>query len=351
LIVNVIKIQLGKDKNLCNSFYIGRLNGSDFGVILKEVSDFKFLLDQLVIALKKGLEDYQSQIKFKLPMAANYFKPAEKRGEVFARIDDLLAQAELESGISLCFNDNYDLTSSPGNELVGGEQWKKALDSILDAKQLSFGQFQVENLDGSHLHHEAMMRIHLDGKLISAGVFIPWVRRLKLMARFELALLEALVAKLYEQPDLKLAINLSLETLHDSQISLSLIRLMESNSEIAPRLSIEFNEQEVSNDVELVKVFCQGVQPTGCRLGIDNAGVNFAKVTSLHELGLDYLKLSPSFSHDIANKTENLDFVRGITTLAHSIGLHIIATGVKEGYDPVKLKEVGVDGVTGPGVK
>ncbi|UQB41518.1 EAL domain-containing protein [Thiomicrospira microaerophila] len=350
-LVNTIINRLDASKNYCNGFYLGRLNGSDFAVVIKEVSDFTQFLEFLVSDLKSNLAPYQDSVKLKLPIAANYFKAGEKRGDVFTRLDDLLAQAEVEQQISLCFDNNCDLNSSLTGDLAGGEQWKKTLDSILESKQLAFSQFPVVDLNNSLIHFEAMMRIKLDGKLVSAGLFIPWVRRLKLMAKFELALIEHLISRLHNQQDERLAMNISLETLRDAQISLTLIKLMESNKAVMPRLSLEFNEREVINHIELVKIFCQGVQHTGCKLGIDNAGEGFAKITGLHELGLDYLKLSASFTQDIDNKTENLEFVRGITTLAHSIGLSIIATGVREGYQLNSFKQVGVDGMTGPAIR
>lgn len=347
-LVSTLRKRLLSDVSHCNAFYIGRLNGSDFAVVLKEVSDFKILLDLVVEDLKQVLEQYQSRVNIRLPIAATFFRSGERHADVFSRLDDLLAQAELGQEVALCFDAQEKNTLL--TDLVGSEQWKASLDGVLRSKQLGFIQFSVVSLEGVTMHQEAMMRIQLEGKQVSAGLFIPWVRRLKLMAKFELALMEYLISKLQASPEEKLAINISLETLQDAQISLTLIKLMTSNKAVMHRLSVEFNEREVVTNIELVKIFCQGVRATGCQLGIDNAGESFAKISGLHELGLAYLKLSPSFTQDINDRTENIEFVRGVATLAHSIGLSIIATGVKEGYNLTSFKEVGIDGLTGPAI-
>lgn len=350
-LIQTINQTFEHDKTYCSDFYIGRLNGSDFALVARNVSDFGDLLGNLVVQLQTRLKDLNAkESSVNLALAASYFNAGDQRSELFIRLDGLLAKAELQNGVSLCFDEEPANSFPTSFVCVGSEQWRKTLAQVLANKDVFFNQFPVKTIGGEVIHNEVMMRVNIGGEMANAGVFIPWVRRLKLMPQFELLVAKKVVEYLRSNLDVKLAINISIETLHDTEVSFKLLNIMKQYSDVMSRLAIEFNERDVVIDIELIKVFCSDVIQTGCRLGIDDAGSGFAKIKGLHELGLDYLKLAASFSEQIESSSQNVEFVKGITTLAHSIGLKVIATGVKKDGELIKFGQIGIDGATGPAV-
>jgi EAL domain-containing protein (putative c-di-GMP-specific phosphodiesterase class I) len=54
---------------------------------------------------------------------------------------------------------------------------------------------------------------------------------------------------------------------------------------------------------------------------------------------------------DIDSNEANKTLLRGLCMIAHSIGVQAIAEGVQSDNEITTLKEIGVDGMTGPGIK
>ena len=70
----------------------------------------------------------------------------------------------------------------------------------------------------------------------------------------------------------------------------------------------------------------------------------------MHDLGLDFLKIDASFVRGVANNIGNAAFLKGLSAIAHSIGLAVIAEGVANAQDLAALGELGFDGATGPAI-
>ena len=53
----------------------------------------------------------------------------------------------------------------------------------------------------------------------------------------------------------------------------------------------------------------------------------------------------------IAASAGNQEFLDGLCSMAHSLGIEVIAGGVEQAGDLELLARLGFDGVTGPGIK
>lgn len=86
-------------------------------------------------------------------------------------------------------------------------------------------------------------------------------------------------------------------------------------------------------------------------MGLEHATSQFGQIEGLQHLGLSYLKTDASLSKGIAENQEHQSLLRGVSTLAHSLGITVIAEGVETQTAARTLFELGMDGVTGPGVR
>ena len=87
-----------------------------------------------------------------------------------------------------------------------------------------------------------------------------------------------------------------------------------------------------------------------CKMGIEHVGHQLAEIGQLHDIGLDYLKADASFVRDLPNNSANQTLLRTLCTVGHSIGVMVIAEGVRTDEERDVLDSLGFDGVTGPGV-
>lgn len=95
---------------------------------------------------------------------------------------------------------------------------------------------------------------------------------------------------------------------------------------------------------------CDELRHVGCQLGLEHFGRQFSEIGRLHDLGLDYLKVDASFVRGIENNPGNQAFLRGLSTIAHGIGLKVIAEGVTRSTELQALAALDFDGATGPAV-
>jgi EAL domain-containing protein (putative c-di-GMP-specific phosphodiesterase class I) len=83
---------------------------------------------------------------------------------------------------------------------------------------------------------------------------------------------------------------------------------------------------------------------------LEHYGHHFSQIGLLHELGLDYLKVDASFVRGVDGNSGNASFLQGLSTIAHNIGLQVLAEGVATSSEWDALMALGFDGATGPGV-
>ena len=323
----------------------GRINGSDFALLAPGCEEVATLAGRLGQRLYAALDALPQGRDIRLPLAAGAFAAGEPRSRLLARVDGALAGAEQRG--------ERAIDVAPGGVVppfADLQAWRMALVAALDRDELRLARFPVLAHDGALLHDEAPMRLLLDGEWRSAGWFMPQVARLGLAAHFDAAVVRAALREI-ESTGSPLGINLSPGSLGDADFRAELLALLQSAPNAARRLWIELPEYGVLRHLPDFRALCLALRPFDCRLGIEHAGPRFAQLADLHELGLDYIKIDASIIHGIDADAGNQGFLRGLCMIAHSIGLMTIAEGVSTAEEIDVLQGLGVDGMTGPGVK
>jgi diguanylate cyclase (GGDEF)-like protein len=146
---------------------------------------------------------------------------------------------------------------------------------------------------------------------------------------------------------IKLAVNLSGRDLSDpSLISNVEQRLAESG--LPPQaLTLEITETELMSDInEARDVLAQLVQ-LGVHIAVDDYGTGYSSLAYLHRLPLDELKLDRSYVSNVAHDEGDAIIVRSSITMAHSLGLSVVAEGAEDELTCSILANAGCDFVQG----
>jgi EAL domain-containing protein (putative c-di-GMP-specific phosphodiesterase class I) len=176
--------------------------------------------------------------------------------------------------------------------------------------------------------------------------------RLRLTPQLDLAAISLGLDNLESDPALPgLAINLSASSVEDAAFRRRLLGLLAQKPSATARLWLEVAETGAFKHLAAFRALCQGIKGTGCRLGIEHFGHQFSQVGQLHDLGLDYLKVDASFVRGLDENTGNQAFLKGLSAIAHGIGMQVIAEGVVADVELEALAGVGFDGATGPAIK
>jgi predicted signal transduction protein with EAL and GGDEF domain len=323
-----------------------RLNGADFALLLPGVHDPAAQAEKLLHALNDlaaaGLIDGE-RIGH---LASGSYLHGHSVANLLSRLDAALAAAENQSGLAWCRAESHDDQRTTSNA-----DWKRLLDGAIQTQRLRLIDFPVAGNAGQLLHLECPLRLQAaeDGEWLAAGSFMPMASRLQMTTELDLAAARLALERIAAGAP-AVAVNLSGESILDAAFRARLYAQIASRKDLAPRLWLEVSEIGAFQHFDEFHAFCDALRPLGCRLGIEHFGRQFSEVGRLHGIGLDYLKVDGSFIRAIDTQTGNQAFLKGLCSIAHNIGLTVIAEGVQTPEELAILPELGFDGATGPAV-
>ena len=324
----------------------GRLNGADFALLLPGMDDAQAAAAALSAALNALPQPWRSQAAALVATAATNYQPGEEVGTLMARLDTALAGAERGDGDGCVVVARPDAAELP----LSVQQWRDRLTHALASGWLRLDMFETRGFEGTLSHRECFVRLRLDaaGEWLPAARFLPQVARLHLTADFDLAVAGEL-AKLAGGGDA--ALNLSPDSLGAPGFGERLAAVVAAAPGLAQRLWIDAPEKGVFQFPAGFRDLLQRMKALGCRVGVDHYGHEFGHIGKLYGIGLDYVKIDASFIRDLAQSPGNQNFLKGMCSISHNMGLDIYALGVATAADLALLPALGFDGATGPAVK
>jgi diguanylate cyclase (GGDEF)-like protein len=192
---------------------------------------------------------------------------------------------------------------------------------------------QTMNIKG----FEALMRWnHPERGLVSPVEFIPICEDTGLIVPMTIWILKTACLQVKHWQQLKpenrnLIISVNLSGKHFSQTN-----LVEQISEILlevgydPKLlKLEITESAVMENAEGAISVLKELKALGIQLSIDDFGTGYSSLSYLHRFPIDTLKIDRSFVNSMTEGAENGEFVQTIMTLAHTLGLAVIAEGIE----------------------
>lgn len=326
---------------------IGRLNGGEFAVLAPNVSSIEMLAHQILSHTLLSISDPSTPSEQKVLVGAAVYHHGDSVEQLLAHADTALARAEQKGG-SAVETESSNIDTQPASSLAA---WKDLIETALEKNRIKFATFPVLNGQGKLIHHEAPARMQIiqDALWMSGQEFIPWASRLGLIKQIDQAIFEHAMQWL-EKEEGSLCINLSPESMCDAALIDRMHQALNRVPSLAARLWIDIPEFGAYLHARAFRSFCADLKPLGCRIGLEHVGNQIHHVGELHDLGLDYLKIDSSIIHDIDKNPGNQTFLRGVCTIAHTMGMMTIAEGVLNQQETHCLVGLGFDGMTGPGV-
>lgn len=323
-----------------------RLNGADFALLLPGVQDptqaAEKLLDTLRNLVSAGMIDSEKVGH----IASGVYLHGQSIGSLLSRIDAALATAEGQGNLAWCRAE-----SSGEQRATSNADWKKLLDGAIETQRLRLIEFPVAGSSGQLLHLECPLRLQAreGGEWLAAGSFMPMASRLAMTTELDLAAVRLALERIAAGAA-AVAVNLSGQSILADHFRTRLQSLIATRKELTPRLWLEVSEIGAFQHFAEFQAFCNALRPLGCRLGIEHFGRQFSEIGRLHDIGLDYLKVDGSFVRSIDTQPGNQAFLKGLCSIAHNIGLTVIAEGVQTAEELAALPALGFDGATGPAV-
>ncbi|MCW8854240.1 MAG: EAL domain-containing protein [Gammaproteobacteria bacterium] len=147
--------------------------------------------------------------------------------------------------------------------------------------------------------------------------------------------------------DLSIAVNLSVWNLQDPDLFDYVKDLLREFNVPANKLVMEVTESAVMSDPDSAIDTMNKLSNLGISLSIDDFGVGFSSLQYLKKLPVKELKIDKSFVRDMIVDENDAVIVKSTISLAHNLGLGVIAEGIEnqEVYDILKI--IGCDKAQG----
>jgi diguanylate cyclase (GGDEF)-like protein/PAS domain S-box-containing protein len=130
-------------------------------------------------------------------------------------------------------------------------------------------------------------------------------------------------------PPLTIAVNLSARQVAAQDIVLLAGNVLKETELEAKYLEIELTESMVMADADAFIHATEQLKGLHITLSIDDFGTGFSSLSYLKRFSIDRLKIDQSFVHDLTQDPNSAAIALAIISLAHSLGLDVIAEGVE----------------------
>lgn len=142
---------------------------------------------------------------------------------------------------------------------------------------------------------------------------------------------------------LRISINLSSRSLHDSELCHHISELLQRWQIDAGQLQLEITERALMYDPIQAMETLTKLHDMGIKLSIDDFGTGYSSMAYLKQLPIHEIKVDKSFVQAMLEHDEDKVIVRSTIDLAHNLGHQVIAEGVDNEETLNLLREMGCD--------
>lgn len=191
-----------------------------------------------------------------------------------------------------------------------------------------------------------------DGTFIPPSEFIPLAESYGLITQLGQYVLDQAAAshrtlELAGFGHIPIAVNVSAQQFLDTDFYRSVSAAVAKHGLRRGALHVELTESIIMSEPEQAIEAMRRLQDVGVRTSIDDFGTGFSSLSYLKHLPLDFLKIDQSFVADVHSNPGSAAICRALLTLAHTLGLSVVAEGVENPDQYRWLKENGCEHLQG----
>ncbi len=349
----LVKVAGRLSRSVRASDVVARLGGDEFVVVLQGVIDVTMvahIADKLLHTLSEPYLLEQRELHVTPSIGIALF-PDDS-----ASVDDLMRNADAAMYHAKALGRaNFQFFT---DELNRAAAVRLELESKL-RRAISRGEFalhyqpQLSSRDGRVVGGEALIRwLHPEQGLISPATFIPIAEETRLIVEIGTWALQAACRQARIWADrglgrLRLSVNLSPRQLRDSRLPEVVARIIEETGIDPDLLELEITESSVMEQPERAIEILHALKRLGIHIAIDDFGTGYSSLSYLKLFPIDRLKIDRSFVSDIENDPNDAAIVTAAVSLAHNLGLSVVAEGVESAVQTETLRALGCDELQG----
>lgn len=332
---------------------VARLGGDEFAIVLEEISNLteataaaRHIQEQLKQPFKLGGIEVYSEASIGIALSP-------LAGRRYEHPQELLRDADLAMYCAKARGRGCFEVFDPIMQIRAKEYLELEIDlrRAIQQEELSLYYQPIISTYSGELHSfEALVRWqHPVQGLIAPSRFIPLAEETQLVVPLGHWVFEAACRQLQQwqntfpnQQTLKLNINFSTIQLQQRNIVENIQSVLEKTGIQGNHIKIEITESYLLDTTSTQLTTLERLRELGIQLCIDDFGIGYSSLSRLHEFPIDILKIDRSFIQRANTQTgSNLETIRMIVTLAHSLGMDVVAEGVETQDQFDILRELG----------
>ncbi|HEY7889256.1 MAG TPA: bifunctional diguanylate cyclase/phosphodiesterase [Steroidobacteraceae bacterium] len=314
---------------------LARVGGDSFGLLVDGVSarmDAHAITSAMLASLEQPFLIHGEEVRVRSSIGVSVCPDDARRG------DDLLAHAEAALVTSKRHGGGRVLFFDPS--MSDSMRERLALENDL-RRALAAREFeihyqpQISTRTGKILSVEALLRWrHPQKGLIAPSSFIPLAEQTGLIVPLDAWVLgeacrQARAWLTDAGLNFKVAVNLSAMQFRCPDILETIVSAVDAAALDPRSLEIELTESALMIDPEKSASALKLLRSMGVSIAIDDFGTGYSSLSYLRRLPIDKLKIDRSFVRDLPTSPTDESIIRAIVSLAHSVGLQVVAEGVE----------------------
>lgn len=330
---------------------VARLGGDEFAILLERIVDVRdaaMVAERVQVALKTPLNiggyDHVTSASIGVALSSG----ANERPEYVLRSADIAMYRAKNSG-----RGHYEMFDRAMHaEALTRLQIETDLRNAFERNEFFLNYQPIVSLaDGRIIGAEALVRWrHFERGVVSPATFVPVAEDTGLVVPLgRWVLREACQqARAWQSsgPDgqpFAISVNLSVREFGQPDLVKAVASILEETGLPARALRIEITESAIIGQKHPAIETVEQLRALGVEIHLDDFGTGYSALSYLHRLPLDAVKVDRAFTASIDLEERPLHVVKAIVSLAHAIGLAVVAEGVANQRQLDLLREMGCD--------
>ncbi len=143
--------------------------------------------------------------------------------------------------------------------------------------------------------------------------------------------------------NLVMSVNLSPRQFLDPNLADGVSHVLRATGLEASALELEITESSVMDPGESSLGVLKQLRALGVRVVLDDFGTGYSSLAYLRQLPLDTIKIDRSFVTDLDLGDPNVGIVSAVVSLAHGLGITVVAEGIETFAQAQRLRDLGCD--------
>ncbi len=329
---------------------LARLGGDEFAILLrgiKDISDATRMADQIHLALTSPFRIDSHEVFTTASIGIALSSTEYDQAEHLLRDADIAMYQAKEQGKA-----RYAIFDRGMHDhALSRMQLETGLRQALERQEFQVYYQPIVSLPSGKISgFEALVRWqHPERGMVSPAEFIPvaedtglivllgeWVLRQaccqmriwqdKLISKGQAVSERAEASSL---SPLTISVNLSVKQFGQPNFIEQIDSILNETALATDSLKLEITESALIDNTEAAADLLSQLKARKIQLSIDDFGTGYSSLSYLHRFPLDTLKIDRSFINLLGKANQKVEIVQAIATLAHTLGMDVVAEGVE----------------------